>query len=321
MARIVVTAPLFADLIERMEASGHSVGVWQEGGPIPREDLAAWVREANALLCLLSDRIDDVVLRAAPDLRIVANVAVGYENIDVDAARVREIVVTNTPDVLTETTADLTFGLLLAVARRIAEADDAVRRGIFPAWGLDQPLMGRDVHGKTLGIFGMGRIGTAVARRAHFGFGMRVIYHNRTRNERAEVEVEATWVPFDDLLAESDVVSIHAPGTPETLRRFDRAAFAAMKRSSILVNVARGSIVDEDALIDALERGLIAGAGLDVYSAEPNVPAALIQMQDRVVLTPHLGSATQETRHAMAALAVENVLAVLAGHAPVTPVR
>ena len=322
MAKVVCTSYVFPEEIGRLEAAGHRVVGPESEAPLPRARWIAELSDADALVCLLTDRVDREALRAGRSLRIVANVAVGYENVDVDvdAARERGIVVTNTPDVLTEATADLTFALLLGAARRIAEADAAVRRGAFPAWGLDQALTGSDVHGKTLGIVGMGRIGTAVARRGRLGFGMEVLYHNRSRNEAAEAELSAAWVPFDELLAESDVVCVHVPLSDETHHLFGREAFARMKPSVILVNVARGPVVDEEALVDALASGAIAGAGLDVYEREPAVHPGLIALTERVVLAPHLGSATRETRRAMARLAVDNVLAVLAGRDAITPV-
>ena len=321
MAKIVCTAWLFPDQVDRLRNAGHEVWIHEGEDPVPRDQLKAELADAEGLICLLTDRIDCELLAAASSLRIVANVAVGYENIDIAAARERGIVVTNTPDVLTEATADLTFALLLAAARRIAEADAAVRGGRFPTWGLDQPLIGSDVFGKTLGIVGMGRIGTSVARRGRLGFGMRVLYHNRARNELAEGEFGAEPVGFERLLRESDYVCVHVPLTGATRHLFDRDAFAKMKPTAILVNVARGPVVDEEALVRALESGEIAGAGIDVYENEPNVHPGLIRLRERVVLTPHLGSATRETRRAMAELAVSNVLAVLAGEPPLTPVN
>ncbi len=321
MAKIVCTSYLFPDQIDRLTAAGYEVWVHEGEGPVPHDRLATEVADAEGLVCLLTDPIDRELLSAAPNLRVVANVAVGYENIDVVVASELGVAVTNTPDVLTEATADLTFALLLAAARRIAEADATVRRGEFPAWGLDQPLTGSDVHGKALGIVGMGRIGTAVARRGRLGFGMNVLYHNRTRNEAAERELGAERVEFERLLEESDFVCVHVPLTDETHHLFDRAAFSRMKSTAVLVNVARGPVVDEEALVRALEEGEIAGAGIDVYEHEPDVHPGLLRLRERVVLTPHLGSATHETRHAMAVLAVDNILAVLRGEPPATPVN
>ncbi len=320
MAKIVCTADLFDDEVERLRHAGHTVWLHSGDGQISQEKLIAELADAEALICLLTDRIDQELISAASTLRIIANVAVGYENIDIGAACERGIIVTNTPDVLTEATADLTFALLLGAARRIAEADAAVRRGEFPTWGLDQPLTGSGVFGKTLGIVGMGRIGTAVARRGRRGFGMRVLYHNRTRDAAAEEDLGVEWVPFERLLEESDYVSVHVPLTDETHHLFGRGAFERMKPTAILVNVARGPVVDEAALVGALEAGTIAGAGLDVYEDEPNVHPGLLRLRERVVLTPHLGSATRETRKRMAELAVSNVLAVLSGKEPLTPV-
>lgn len=320
MGRVFSTTPLFPDQASRLVDAGHDLRRPASQGPIQRGDLLRGVADAEALLCLLSDRVDEEILRAGKRLRIVANVAVGYENIAVAAARRLGIAVTNTPDVLTEATADHAFALLLAAARRIPEADDAVRAGRFPVWRLEQPLLGLDVHGKSLGIVGMGRIGAAVARRARLGFGMRILYHSRSPHEEVERDLDAERVSFDRLLAESDFVSVHVPGTKETQHLIDARAFARMKPTAILVNTSRGSAVDEAALADALEAGRIAGAALDVFEKEPAVHAKLLHLTERVVFAPHLGSATLETRRGMVRLAVDNVLAVLAGEAPITPV-
>ncbi len=313
MAIIASRADLFPENIADVKRAGHRL---QSIDAIARADL----RSTEALICLLSDRIDAAVLHRAPQLRVVANVAVGYENIDVDAATERGIHVTNTPDVLTESTADHTLALLLAAARRIVEADTAVREGRFPTWGLQQALSGIDVHGKTLGIVGMGRIGAAVARRARHGFGMSILYHARAPKPDVENGLDARYMSLEQLLASSDFVSLHVPFTPETHHLFDALAFERMKSSAILINVARGAVVDEAALAQALQTGQIAGAGLDVYEDEPNVHPELLKLKKHVVLAPHLGSATEETRRAMADLAIRNVLAVLAGKPPLTPV-
>lgn len=318
MGIVACTADLFPEHLDRLEASGHEVHLcYGEQHP----SLTPILATADALICLLTDPIGSELLDTAPHLKIVANVAVGYENIDIAEATRRGIVVTNTPDVLTETTADHAFALLLAVARRITEADVAVRKGEFASWGLRQPLTGLDVHGKTLGIVGLGRIGAAVARRGHHGFGMSVLYHSRTPKPDLESELSAVRAPFNELLARSDFVSIHVPLTAETRHMFAADAFSRMKDTAVLVNVARGAVVDEDALVAALKRGAIAGAGLDVFEQEPAVHLDLLRLRERVVLTPHLGSATADTRKAMAEIAVDNVLAVLAGEAPLTPVE
>lgn len=317
MGIVACTADLFPEHLERIRTAGHEVHLPEEPG---HEALASMLSDADALICLLTDPISSEILSQAPRLKIVANVAVGYENIDVGAAEDRGIVVTNTPDVLTESTADHAFALLLAAARRIPEADVAVRNGEFPPWGLQQPLTGIDVHGKILGIVGMGRIGSAVARRGHHGFGMPVIHHSQTNKPELEAELGAVRVPFEDLLKQSDFVCVHVPLTPETRHMFDADAFARMKPTAVFVNVSRGAVVDEAALVNALEERAIAGAGLDVFEREPTVHPTLLELREHVVLAPHLGSATAETRRAMADIAVDNVLAVLAGKPPFTPV-
>ena len=320
MARIYVTCRIFEDEIERLRSAEHDVRMRGEEGPIARDELLRRVMDVDALICLLSDVIDAQVMAAGHNLRIIANLGVGYDNIDVHAARERGIVVTNTPGALTETTADLTFALLLAAARRIVEADEYVRAERFLGWELLQEHLGSDVFGKTLGIVGMGRIGTAVARRGHLGFGMNILYHNRHRSLDAEQELNARSVSFDELLTESDFICVHTPLTQETHHLFNRKAFRMMKDNAIIVNVARGPVVDEDALVWALETGEIAGAGIDVYENEPKVHPGLLKLKERVVLAPHLGSATGKTRRRMAKIAVDNVLSVLSGREPLDPV-
>jgi glyoxylate reductase len=271
----------------------------------------------QALLCLLTERVDAELLDAAPDLRVVANLAVGYDNIDVAAANERGVVVTNTPDVLTDATAELAWALILSAARRVVEGDTLVRTGQWKGWSPTQ-LLGASLTGKTLGIFGMGKIGAAVARRAR-GFAMSVIYTNRSRNEAVEAEIGARPVPFAELLEQSDVLSIHAPSTPETRHAIDAAALARMRPGAILVNTARGPIVDEAALVRALQSRHLGAAGLDVFEREPALEPGLTELEN-VVLLPHLGSATAETRAAMVELCCRNVIAVLAGKPPITAV-
>jgi glyoxylate reductase len=286
--------------------------------PLPKPDLIARLQDKDGLVCLITDIIDDQVLSAAPRLKVIANVAVGYDNIDVSAARRRGIIVTNTPDVLTDTTADFTWAMLLAVARRTVEADRYVRAGHWRRWEFLR-LLGADVHGRTLGIVGFGRIGRAVGRRA-LGFGMRVLYHDAVRADAGvEQELHATFTDRAELLRESDFVSLHCALTPDTHHLIDAAALRQMKPSAILINAARGPIVDEAALVEALRERAIAGAGLDVFEREPTVHPGLLQL-DNVVLAPHIASASETTRIRMATLAVENCLAVLEGKAPLTPV-
>jgi glyoxylate reductase len=267
-------------------------------------DLKSRVADKHGLVCVLTDRIDDDLLAAAPELKVVANIAVGYDNIDAAAAKKRGVVVTNTPDVLTEATAELTWGLILSAARRISEGDRLVRRGGWKGWTLDF-MLGSELRGKQLGIIGRGRIGRAVAAKAP-AFGMTAVF--------AKQEMS-----LDELLISSDVISIHTSLRPDTRHLIDRRALARMKRTAILVNSARGPVVDEEALAWALKERLIAAAALDVYEREPIVHEALLEL-DNVVLVPHLGSATRETRTAMIDLAVSNVIEVTHGRPPLTPV-
>jgi glyoxylate reductase len=286
---------------------------------IPRADLLALVAGAEAVLTLLHDRVDEELLEAAgSQLRCVANVAVGYDNVDVAAATRRGVVVTNTPGVLDDATADLTMALILAITRRLAEGDRLVRSGEAWNWGMGF-MLGSSLQGKRLGIVGLGGIGKWVAQRAR-AFGMEIAYHQRNPAP-AEVEVAlgAERLPLEQLLASADVVSLHCPLTPETRHLIGAAELAAMKPTAVLVNAARGPIVDEAALAEALAEGRIAAAGLDVFEREPEVEPRLLGL-DNVVLTPHLGSATVETRTAMAELAARNAISVLQGQGPLTPV-
>jgi glyoxylate reductase len=286
---------------------------------IPRPDLLALVAGADAVLTLLGDRVDDELLDAAgPQLRCVANVAVGYDNVDVAAAERRGVVVTNTPGVLDDATADLTIALLLAATRRLAEGDRLVRSGREWNWGMHF-MLGSGLQGRLLGIVGLGGIGRRVAQRAR-AFGMRIAYHSRhAAPAEVEAELEAERMPLERLLAEADVVSLHCPLTPETRHLIGRAELEAMGPDAVLLNAARGPIVDEAALAEALAERRIAAAGLDVYEREPRVEPGLLGL-DNVVLSPHLGSATVETRAAMAELAARNAISVLSGQGPLTPV-
>jgi glyoxylate reductase len=285
--------------------------VWAGDLPPSREALAAGAAEADGLLCLLTDRVDAALLEAAPRLRVVSQMAVGYDNIDVPACTARGIAVGNTPGVLTETTADLAFALLLATARRLAEAEQDLRGGRWLTWS---PLQwtGPDVHSAVLGIVGLGRIGFEVARRAH-GFQMEILYAGRNRNEAAEREFGAKHVELDTLLAASDFVSVHTPLNAETRTLFGAAQFAQMKPTAIFINTARGGVVDQAALVEALKAKQIAAAGLDVFEVEPlPLDDPLLQLPN-VVLLPHIGSASLATRTRMAVLAAENLVAGLQG--------
>ncbi len=279
-----------------------------------RAEIKSALKEAHGLLCLLTDRIDDKLLASAPNLRIVANVAVGYDNIDLEAATKRGIMVTNTPGVLTETTADLAWALILGAARRLAEADAYTRRGEFSGW---EPMLflGGDVYGKTLGVVGFGRIGRAVARRAT-GFDMKVLYHNTTAvPPSVERKLKARKAPLRKLLRESDIVTLHVPLTGRTRHLIGPDQLRLMKPTAYLINTSRGPIVDEKELVRALRRGVIAGAGLDVYEREPSLARGLSALPN-VTLAPHIGSASIETRTKMALIAAENIVEALSGRRP-----
>jgi glyoxylate reductase len=297
-----------------------SVSVWEsETDPVPPEVLCSELAQADGVLSFFTDHWDRERLDWAPRLKVLANMAVGYDNIDVAACTERGILVTNTPGVLTETTADLTFALLLAAARRIPEADKLVRAG---GWTGHAPtfMAGRQVAGATLGIIGMGRIGQAVARRA-LGFGMRILYQNRRRDEAAEAALGAEYRTLDALLAESDFVVLLCPRTPETVGLIGARELGLMKPTAVLVNAARGGIVDEAALYEALVAGRLWAAGIDVWAVEPVPVSNPLLRLPNVVALPHIGSATIETRTAMAVHAAENLVAVLTGGRPLSPVN
>ncbi len=313
--RVLSTHPLF-EAPRKMLDGYFQVEYWSRPERPPRAELLARVADKDALICLLTEKINEELLAAAPGLRIVANVAVGFDNIDLAACTRHKVVASNTPGVLDETTADFAWTLLMGVARRLLEGDGLVRSGKWTGWNLDQ-LCGADVWGKTLGFLGFGRIGRAVARRA-LGFHMRVIYNDAVRaSAEVEKELNATLLERDEVLAQADFVSLHVPLLPDTRHLMSTAQFARMKRTAFLINTSRGPVVDEAALVGALEAGQIAGAALDVYENEPMVHPGLVG-RSNVLLAPHISSASVETRTRMATIAAENVLAVFAGRRPPT---
>ena len=315
--RVYVTRQVPGDALQMLndDPAITKVDVYPGESPVPRAELLQSVRGTDAILAILTERIDAELLDAAgPQLKIVANMAVGYDNITVPDATARRVAITNTPGVLTETTADLAFALLMAASRRFTVSERLLRDGQWKYWS-PTLLLGNDIHGKTLGIYGMGRIGQAVARRAR-GFGMRVLYHNRTRLDAAlEQELAAIHVDKPTLLAEADIISVHCPLTPETRGAFGPAEFKAMKKSAVFVNTARGPVVVEQALADALRTGEIFAAGIDVFEEEPKVNADLLRCHNAVLL-PHIGSATVETRSKMAEMAAANIITMLRGDHP-----
>ena len=312
MPRILVTRKLPASVIATLEAAG-AVDLHAEEAALSADQLRQRLIGADAVVSMLNDRFDPATIDAAPALKVIANVAVGFNNIDIDHARKRGVMVTNTPDVLTDAVAAFTWGLILAVTRRLAEGDRLIRRGGWKGWAFDF-MLGTDLRGKQLGLVGLGRIARAVGDKAP-AFGMRVAY--TSRNEARYQGGEA--MSLDRLLNTSDVVSIHVPLAPDTRHLIDKRLLARMKRSAYLVNTARGPVVDEAALAWALQARLIAGAALDVYEEEPVVHPDLLILEN-VLLVPHLGSGTTETRTAMADLAARNVVEVLSGRPPITPV-
>ncbi len=289
-----------------------------EEEPVPRAVLEREIQEVDGLFCMLTEEIDRSLLENASNLKVVANMAVGYNNIDISAAKEKGVVVTNTPGVLTETTADLTFALLMATARRIPEASTYLRKGKWEAWSPMQ-LTGQDIHGSTLGIIGMGRIGEAVAKRAR-GFDMNILYHNRRRNQEAEDKLELQYAELDQLLKESDFVCVLTPLTAETKNLIGVKELRMMKKTGILINTARGGIVNEEALYHALKEEDIWAAGLDVFAEEPVSLQHPLLTLPNVVTLPHIGSASVTTRLKMAEVATENLLKVLDGEKPPHPV-
>jgi len=312
MHSVLVTRRLPSSVLDKLRGAAN-VDLYSGDGAIAPDELRRRAADKEAVVSLLTDAMDRTIIDAAPKLKIIANVAVGFDNIDVPCANSRGIVVTTTPDVLTDSVADFTWALILAITRRLAEGERLVRRGDWKGWALDL-LLGTELRGKQLGLVGLGRIGRAVAARAP-AFGMKVAF-----TAHRELDVPgAEPMSLDRLLLTSDIVSLHVPLTGETRHLIDRRALTRMKRSAYLINTARGPVVDEEALAWALQQHLLAGAALDVYEHEPAVHADLLRLEN-VLLVPHLASGTTETRTAMADLAVENVRAVLAGRPPLTPV-
>lgn len=316
----------FADSgIKALHAKGYDVNVYQKDQVIPRAELLKNVNGATAILSLLTDKIDDGVLEAAgPGLKIVANYAVGFDNVDLVAAKKRGIIVTNTPsDAVNEAVAEHAFALMTCLAHRIAEADRFAKDGKYSGWSPTQ-LIGTDMYGKTLGIVGAGRIGSALAKRAVNGFGMKLVYADARRNPDMETTFNARQLELDQLLATSDFVSLHVPLLPSTRHLISTAQFAKMKKTAFLVNTARGPVVDEKALLDALRSGQIAGAALDVFECEPAIDCDVtdnleLKSFPNVILTPHIASATIEAREAMSMVAAQNIIAVVEGRPPLNP--
>ena len=304
--------------IKLLQEKGYRLIINDRDRPLSRDELKTMIRDCDGVITLLSDTMDKEIIDAAPNLKVIANYAVGYNNIDIDYATRRSIRVTNTPDVLTPATADLAWALLMAVSKRIVEADAFVRAGKFKGWA-PELFLGHDVTGKTLGIIGAGRIGQAVGRRAK-GFEMTLLYHSRSPKPNFEAETGARRVSLEVLLQSSDFVSLHCPLTEETYHLLNEQRLKSMKKGSILINTARGPVVDETALVQALKHGPLGGAGLDVYENEPQVHPELLKMKN-VVLLPHIGSATTETRNEMARMVARNIIAVLEQGRPVNPVN
>jgi glyoxylate reductase len=312
MNSILVTRKLPSSVLSKLETVGD-VDLYAGDLAMPPDELRSRVVGKRAVVSMFTEQIDKAVLDAGTDLQIVANVAVGYNNIDVAYARSRGVIITNTPDVLTESVADFTWALILAITRRLSEGERLIRRNEWKGWAFDF-MLGTELRGKQLGLVGFGRIARAVAARAS-AFGMRLACTTRRESEQSSIG----QLSLDRLLNTSDIVSLHVPLTPETRHLIDKRALTRMKRSAYLINTSRGPVVDEEALAWALEHRLIAGAALDVYEREPEVHPALLPLEN-VLLIPHLGSGTVETRTAMADLAVDNVVAVLSGKPPLTPV-
>jgi len=318
MGRVFITRAIPGRAEEMLRLAGHEVEVWPEATPPPPVALAAELANADAAMTMVVDRVTPEMLDSAKNLRILANMAVGYDNIDPVEAQNRGIAVTNTPGVLAETTADMAWALLMAAARNVVASDRDTRAGGWVTWS-PTGFLGADVHGATLGIVGLGEIGEAVARRAR-GFEMRVLYASRTRKPRVEARLGCEFAPLDRLLAESDFISLHMPLTAETRGMIGARELARMKPTAVLVNTARGQVLDQDALIAALRTGAIAGAALDVTDPEPLPLDNPLYSFPNVIITPHIASASFATRATMAEMAAANIIEVLAGRPPINPV-
>lgn len=308
--KVWVTRKIHAPALEPLRAVAE-VDIWPEETPPAKSVVLEQIGQYDGLLSLLNDALDRECLQAGKNLKVISQMAVGYDNIDIPTATQQGIPVGHTPGVLTETTADFAWSLLMACARRVVEGDREVRQGVWRPWGPDV-LTGMDIYGATLGLIGMGRIGQAMARRAR-GFDMRVLYHNRRRDAAAEAEFGVEYTSLESLLQESDFVSLHLNYSPEAYHLIDAARLQLMKPSAILINTARGAVLDTDALYQALQSGQIAGAGLDVFDPEPIPNGHPLLSLESVVITPHIASASKKTRIKMAEIAVENLLAGLAG--------
>ncbi|MFC3420201.1 2-hydroxyacid dehydrogenase [Salinicoccus hispanicus] len=318
MKKIVITRKINPTMIQKLEKD-FEVVVWNEAEkPMPRERFLEETSDAHGVLAMLSDKVDEEMLSNAQNLKVVANLAVGYDNIDLESARAHKVIITNTPDVLTETTAELAFTLMLTSARRVLEANRQLMAGEWSGWS-PYHMAGTDIFGKTVGIFGMGSIGAAFARRLS-GFRTKVLYHNRSQSELGD-SLGAEFVSFDDLLSASDFILCAAPLTDETKYRFDKAAFERMKESAFFINIGRGAHVVEEDLAEAVEQGQIRGAALDVFENEPIGKDHPFVGMDNMTLLPHIGSASVDTRNNMMNLCVNNVMEVLNGGKPITPVK
>ncbi|PJE58424.1 MAG: D-glycerate dehydrogenase [Candidatus Portnoybacteria bacterium CG10_big_fil_rev_8_21_14_0_10_36_7] len=319
MAKIFVTRQIPTQGIDLLKNAGHEVVVSSKDGVLTREELLAQVKGVDAILPLLTDKMDSEVMDlAGKQLKVIANYAVGYDNIDVKSATERNIIVTNTPNVLTESVAEHAIGLILSLAHRIVEADQFMRDGKYVGW---EPMLflGNDLVGKTLGLVGFGRIGAEVAKRLYDGFNMKIVYYDTRRNEDLEKQFNMQFMELNDLLKTADFVSVHVPLLPTTKHLLGAEQFKLMKKTAYLINTSRGPVIDETALVEALKNKTIRGVGLDVYEAEPKMAEGLAELPN-TVLTPHTASATEETRGAMSELAAKNIIAVLGGQPAITQV-